>query len=101
MLVCSSKTTPKYSKSCVVIRIVPTKAQTICNILAETDISIEAVALLARARSAIHAALIVKDDEQQAVVPIGGIDALAVGCAAGCPIVIAETLARKLTPRNG
>jgi len=78
----------------------PQTAQTICNILQETGINIDAVALLRRGRSAIHAALVVADDKQQAIVPINGIDALAIGCAAGCPIVLTETLAEKLTPRR-
>ena len=78
----------------------PQTAQTTCNILKETGVSIEAVALLRRGRSGIHAALVIKDDKQEAVVPIAGIDAMAVGCAAGCPIVITEALAEKLTPRN-
>ena len=74
----------------------PQTAQTICNILAETGVNIEAVALLRRGRSGIHAALVIKDDKQEAVVPIDGIDALAIGCAAGRPIVITEALAEKL-----
>lgn len=79
----------------------PQTAPTICSILRETGIGIEAIALLRRGRSGVHAALVLKDDEQEAVVQVAGIDAVAVGCAAGCPIVITETLARKLTPRNG
>jgi bifunctional DNase/RNase len=71
-----------------------------CNVLEAIGIRIECAVLTKRRRWGIEAGLLVKRDRQRELVSLGAAGALTVALRVGCPVMIAESLAQKLNPKQ-